>query len=268
MIMSPYNFILPQISTFLDVLQSKDNDTYHKFLKYLEEDYDWVAWSVKNTQISSAQLSEYASSRAATPETATMSSVERERWARDRRRAEDRVRDKERGGHEFRERERLPGPDSDRMSTSGYGSCAGDTSLPRGFSSPVHSSEFSLRSSHSGNLSLGSGAGDTLSISSGGGGGEITEDVIDFVKLNPRVMRRWQSLAHAAGLSHRVEVIKARIRAEGRDFDEHVEEFIREWVELSPETASLAGLVRLLRDLQFNDTALKLESGGYRSRRR
>ena len=257
MIISPYNFILPQISTFLDVLQSKDNDTYHKFLKYLEEDYDWVAWSVKNTQISSAQLSEYAS-------------VERERWARDRRRAEDRDRDKERGGHEFRERERLPGPDSDRMSTSGYGSCAGDTSLPRGFSSPVHSSEFSLRSSHSGNLSLGSGAGDTgdtLSISSGGGGGEITEDVIDFVKLNPRVMRRWQSLAHAAGLSHRVEVIKARIRAEGRDFDEHVEEFIREWVELSPETASLAGLVRLLRDLQFNDTALKLENGSYRSRR-
>merc|ERR1719291_184113 len=121
-----------KISTFLDVLQSKDNHTYNKFLKYLEEDYDWVAWSVKNTQISSAQLSEYASSRAATPETATMSSGERER-----------------GGHEFRERERLPGPDTDRMSTSGYGSYAGDTSLPRGLCSPVHSSEFSLRSSHS-----------------------------------------------------------------------------------------------------------------------
>jgi hypothetical protein len=30
-----------------------------------------------------------------------------------------------------------------------------------------------------------------------------------------------------AGLSGRVPVIQARIRAEGRDFDEHISEFIR-----------------------------------------
>ena len=35
---------------------------------------------------------------------------------------------------------------------------------------------------------------------------EISEEMIEFVKMNPRVMRRWQSLAHSAGLSHRVEV--------------------------------------------------------------
>ena len=35
---------------------------------------------------------------------------------------------------------------------------------------------------------------------------EISEEMIEFVKRNPRVMRRWQSLAHSAGLSHRVEV--------------------------------------------------------------
>ena len=68
--------------------------------------------------------------------------------------------------------------------------------------------------------------------------------------------------------------------------DEHVEEFLREWMEDRPESASLAGffskissivwgnyyfftgLVRLLRDQHFNDTALKLENGSYRRRRR
>ena len=66
--------------------------------------------------------------------------------------------------------------------------------------------------------------------------------------------------------------------------DEHVEEFIREWMEYRPESASLAGfinrdktlfetgifftgLVRLLRDQHFNDTALKLENGSYKRRR-
>ena len=67
--------------------------------------------------------------------------------------------------------------------------------------------------------------------------------------------------------------------------DEHVEEFIREWMEYRPESASLSGfinrdknffwksefistgLVRLLRDQHFNDTALKLENGSYKRRR-
>ena len=51
---------------------------------------------------------------------------------------------------------------------------------------------------------------DTLSTVSSQGEGaarvEISEEMIEFVKMNPRVMRRWQSLAHSAGLSHRVEV--------------------------------------------------------------
>ena len=49
---------------------------------------------------------------------------------------------------------------------------------------------------------------DTLSTVSSQGEArvEISEEMIEFVKMNPRVMRRWQSLAHSAGLSHRVEV--------------------------------------------------------------
>ena len=46
-----------------------------------------------------------------------------------------------------------------------------------------------------------------ITVSSQGEGDvEISEEMIEFVKRNPRVMRRWQSLAHSAGLSHRVEV--------------------------------------------------------------
>lgn len=109
-------------------------------MSYLEEDYDWVAWSLKNAQISPDMVSDLNSSRSQSlrsgsePETVRMSSVERDRAVR---------RERERRGrgeaeHEtVRDRERLD------TSTSGYGS-------ELGYSSPVHSSEFSLRSSHSG----------------------------------------------------------------------------------------------------------------------
>eukprot|EP00092_Neocalanus_flemingeri_P002691 GFUD01002881.1.p1 GENE.GFUD01002881.1~~GFUD01002881.1.p1 ORF type:complete len:507 (+),score=134.89 GFUD01002881.1:50-1570(+) len=136
-----------------------------------------------------------------------------------------------------------------------------------GFGSPLHSSEFSLKSSESGEDRF-------ESLSQVGDGkrrqemeGEITEEMIEFVMVNPRIMKRWQNLAHSVGLSHRVEVIKARIRSEGRDHDEHVGEFLREWAEQKPEAATLGGLINLLKDQKFNDTALKLEDGTFRKRR-
>jgi len=136
-----------------------------------------------------------------------------------------------------------------------------------GFGSPLHSSEFSLKSSESGEDRL-----DSLSQVGEGKRrqdmeGDITEEMINFVMLNPRIMKRWQSLAHSTGLSDRVEVIKARIRNEGRDHDEHVGEFLREWKEQKPETATLGGLVHLLKTQKFNDTALKLEDGTYKKGR-
>ena len=108
-----------------------------------------MAWSLKNAQISPDLVSELDTSRLSVrsgsePETVRMSSVERdrdrrqERGSRGRGEAEDEVRDRERLGAEER---RL---DTSMMSTSGY------SGSERGFASPVHSSEFSLRSSHSG----------------------------------------------------------------------------------------------------------------------
>ena len=120
----------------------------------------------------------------------------------------------------------------------------------RGFSSPVHSSEFSLQSSHSSQNSVASNDNlfEDQQITTSD---DISQEVISFLKNNPRLIRGWQSLAHSVGLSHRVEVIKARIRADGRDLDDHVEEFIREWTEMCPETATLQGDIMSLHEI-FN----------------
>ena len=56
-------------------------------------------------------------------------------------------------------------------------------------------------------------------------------------------------------------------RLEGGDLDQHVSELLREWMEVSPEKATLGGLVRLLRDQNFIDTALRLETGTYTKKR-
>jgi len=136
-----------------------------------------------------------------------------------------------------------------------------------GLGSPLHSSEFSLKSSESGDERLDSLSQVGEKRRRQDYDTEITEEMIEFVMMNPRIMKRWQNLAHAAGLSGRVEVIKARIRTEGRDWDEHVAEFLREWMEQKPEAATLGGLINLLKDQRFNDTALKLEEGSFKKRR-
>ncbi len=73
-----------------------------------------------------------------------------------------------------------------------------------GYSSPRHSSEFSTASHHSN-----TGVEDNSPASAAAAGDvnssvgkrhiedeEIPEEVIQFVSENPRIMRRWQSLAH------------------------------------------------------------------------
>ena len=107
------------MAKFLEVLQTKDNGIYNKFVKYLEEDYDWVAYTLQNTQIQSQEITDYLSSRSSssrlsTAETVTMSekmrneqSVERDRdrmirSARNSHHQDDA--EVERLRHEFRDR--------------------------------------------------------------------------------------------------------------------------------------------------------------------
>lgn len=166
----------------------------------------------------------------------------------------------------------------ERLGNGGFGRMGSPIHSNRGFvnspmhssgglGSPLHSSEFSLKSSESGDDRLDSLSQVGEKRRRQDLDREITEEMIEFVMMNPRIMKRWHSLAHSAGLSNRVEVIKARIRSEGRDHDEHVAEFLREWMEHKPEAATLGGLINLLKDQKFNDTALKLEEGSYKKRR-
>jgi len=133
------------------------------------------------------------------------------------------------------------------------------------YSSPLHSSEYSLKSSLSGDDSI-SQVGDKRKRCAEEE--VITEEIIEFVMENPRIMNRWQHLAHSVGLSNKVEIIKARIRNDGRNYDEHVAEFLREWKEQKPTEATVDGLVNLLRGQKFNDTALKIEEGSFRKKRK
>ena len=96
----------------MEVLQTKDNGVYNKFLKYLEEDYDWVAFNLQNTQIPSQEITDFLSSRSSssrlsTAETVTMSEKmrceQRERMIRSARNNHHQD-DAEMERHEFRDR--------------------------------------------------------------------------------------------------------------------------------------------------------------------
>ena len=236
-----------QVTAFLDLVQTKSNETYFKFIKYLEEDYDWLAWTLNNTQITSEEILSYNQGQGSEER-----ERERERMMREVRRRQEEM---EKVRDQFRERDSLGSP------TSSHGS----------LNSPLHSSDFSLGSTKSSVSS--EDRMETLSEVSSlqsrdqNMQAEISEQMINFLKKNSIILRRWQSLAQSAGLSHRVEIIKARVRAEGGDLDQHVAELVREWVEEFPETANLGGLINLLREQNFNDTALKLENGTYCKKR-
>ena len=153
-----------------------------------------------------------------------------------------------------------------------------------GYSSPLHSSQFSLSSASSTADITVSRDESPVRLAE-----PLTEDMISLVVRSPAVVRRWQVLARRAGLANRIQVIQGRIRAEGRDHDEHVRQamfrwtatglinllctiirsivshsdMLREWIELKPEAATLGGLIEILRKESFNDTALKLQNGKY-----
>jgi len=241
-----------KIIAFLDLLQTKNIDILNRFLKYLEQDYDWLAFSLKNTQIPSEHMSAAFKSNnppsvegltelgggpvggAASPCPSSLHSP-----------CEDEVQRR-------RERE-LRG---ERLGRLG---CTEPTSnVSGGYSSPLHSSQFSLSSASSTADITVSRDESPVRLAE-----PLTEDMISLVVRSPAVVRRWQVLARRAGLANRIQVIQGRIRAEGRDHDEHVSDMLREWIELKPEAATLGGLIEILRKESFNDTALKLQNGKY-----
>ena len=93
-----------------------------------------------------------------------------------------------------------------------------------GYSSPLHSSQFSLSSSSSTADTTVSRDESPVRLAE-----PLTEDMISLVVRSPAVVRRWQVLARRAGLANRIQVIQGRIRAEGRDHDEHVRQAMFKW---------------------------------------
>ncbi|XP_023343992.1 uncharacterized protein LOC111713371 [Eurytemora carolleeae] len=140
-------------------------------------------------------------------------------------------------------------------------------SLTRSGSSPLHSSDLSIFSSQSDHSTQEMPAltkvGEKRRREEEEG---ISEEIIEYVSRNPMIMTKWQNLAHQVGLSSLVPVIKARIRQDGRDYDEHISEFIREWTERNPGEATVRGLICVLRKLRFNDTAGRIEDGSFRKK--
>ena len=97
---------------------------------------------------------------------------------------------------------------------------------------------------------------------------ELDESVIQFVAASPRVMKSWTKLAYQLDLSDKEEIIRHRVRSSGGDLDEYVGEVLREWrEELGPE-ATVPALCLNLKKLRLNDTAMRLEDGSYKNKRR
>lgn len=236
-----------KVTAFVDILPSKGPDAFVKFLHALKEDYDWLSDELKDIKINQSDSEEnrFQDSDSYTSEDISLRSP------------------------------KFPLGRSVSVSISG--------STSEISNSPSRRSEFSQQSpprfSHQSPTRSLAGSSDVVSISNGVNTGnegsirrkreldnsdqEISEDMIEFISANPRIMRRWQSLAHQVGLSNRVPVIQMRIRMEGRDHDEHVGELIREWMERKPGEATVGGLVKLLRSQKFNDTAEKIQDGTF-----
>lgn len=255
-----------KVTAFVDILPSKGPDAFVKFLHALKEDYDWIADELKDIKINQSDSEESQETRFQDSESYTSEDIS--------------VRSA-----------KFPIGRSVSQSTSEF---SNSPSRRGEFSnSPSRRSEFSPQSPRRSEFSqqsprrsefsqqspthslAGSDVTRTSDVSAVSESDlkrkrevdnselDITEDMIEFISANPRIMKRWHCLANQIGMSNRVPVIQSRIRMEGRDHDEHVGELIREWMERKPGEATVGGLVKLLRSQKFNDTAEKIQDGTF-----
>ena len=245
-----------KVAALLDLLPAKTSSVLRLLGQVLREDYDWLASGLQHCQVSQvtrqrwqSEQSSYNSTNSSS-NTSTSSSSNTGASISTSSNSDTSVSLSSHSGDKSRSQE-----SSQPCSSPSSQSSPLLSSLPSHCPSPLHSSEFSLSSCHSSKR--------LLEVEE-----ELDEPAIQFVQSNPRVMRRWSQLAHALGLTHRVEVIKARVRRDGGDLDEHVGEVLREWQEERGREATLPSLVRVLRGQGFNDTAERLEDGSYLKRSR
>lgn len=246
-----------KVTTFLKLLPTKGPDAFINFIKVLQEDYDWISAQLRQTIVNQTDLNSFLAQDVGVKEKLKLES-----------------------SSSNCERPQDTASYTSEESIKNVEHVLSSSVSSNGSISPRQVSEFSRRFSQSPSL-----AGSDVSRTSDDvtrtsddvrtgselllrrkrelDSAEISEEMIQFVSENPRIMRRWQSLAHQAGMSARVPIIQARIRMDGRDHDEHIVEFIREWTERMPGEATVSGLVKLLRSQKFNDSAEKIEDGSF-----
>jgi len=262
-----------QVKQLVASLYRKGSFAISCFGEALEEDYDWLAHTLKNTVVTPKEVAEYKAQKLSSPSSSlpTPSSSSSRHVA---------------GGELLPSQSRSPGGSScsssggrNPMGSPAYSSASSELHSPpssQGFHSPRHSSEFSHSSAspgHTGSRGEQAGAQGLKRKSEHQErrreeDEEVSEEMIEFVMANPRVMRGYTKLAHHCGLTNRLPVIQMRVREEMRDHDELVGEVLREWKERSPGEATRRGLIRVLRALHFNDTAMKIEDGSFNKRKR
>jgi len=254
-----------KVTTFLDLVPTKGPDAFDKLVSALKDDYDWISAELSDVQVNQSDLDSYFPAfSTSSPNTGklTVGTVATKC-------CETQERNQDTASYTSNEHSVKSVENSEISIEHSVQHILARSASSNGSMSPRQVSEFSPDFSVTGSDVRRSG--DDVTTGSEAllrrkrelDNAEITEEMIEFVSGNPRIMRRWQSLAHQAGMSARVPVIQARIRMEGRDHDEHVVELIKDWTEKHPGEATASGLVKLLRSQKFNDTAEKIEDGSF-----
>ena len=193
-----------QVAAMLDLLPVKEGDVLRRLRLALQEDYDWLANSLEHVTVSAAtrQKAEQTRSNSDTTTTSTVSSPSLT--------ARDVASTLSMGREAMSSASSVsslalpclassPGPSLAMpcLDSSPIGSLA---SPNPSLASPLHSSEFSLSSSHSTTTATSNKR--LLEVEAELE--DLEEPAIQFVARS-RVMRRWQSLAHQLGLTDRSE---------------------------------------------------------------
>ena len=285
MVLFDFNLFTPKVGGMLDLLPSKEGSVLRllqvlckRFVLFypallqvaLREDYDWLANSLAHVQVSDATRDKFEQEQNESRGSSGYHSNGSEHHGNSDRSASSVTscpssrNGVEPGRHPgYSSASTIPAHSPLPSMQNPSHSVASPISLSSSPScaSPIHSSEFSLSSSHSSQSQQ--PAKRLLEVEE-----ELDESVIQYVAASPRVMKSWTKLAHQLDLSDKVEIIRHRVRSSGGDLDEYVGEVLREWREEVGPEATVPVLCANLKKLRLNDTAMRLEDGSYKIKKR
>lgn len=87
----------------------------------------------------------------------------------------------------------------------------------------------------------------------------ITPEMIDLMRRNGTLVRKWQTLAHTLGLTNHCPSILMQSTLYMQDLDECLRHLITKWCSVAGNKANLGELLKALRKEHFNDIADQLE---------